>query len=236
MHAKHLYILRMLEEIIWISEDRVRSFVSANLTLEEGSRATFDRHALKAWFSVCNTEYINVERTKEIIMRGETIGNHIIKPSRIRKSINATSGFVRGPRLWVKVNCLLVARGRIQDTYIYIYMYAHSSQLYDLRFSILEFRGNECRRGFRWIICILERTDRKDNNPLIHLSIYIIEYMIYIYQKLTRIVEFVELDKTNIFLFLDPKIRSSLSLSVSHWVFSSLLTQIWELGRSVLRY
>lgn len=120
--------------------------------------------------------------------------------------------------------------------YIYIYMYAHSSQLYDLRFSILEFRGNECRRGFRWIICVLERTDCKDNNPLIHLSIYIIEYMIYIYQKLTRIVEFVELDKTNIFLFLDPKIRSSLSLSVSHWIFSSLLTQIWELGRSVLRY
>lgn len=56
-------------------------------------------------------------------MRGETIGNHIIKPSRIRKSINATSGFVRRPRLWVKVNCLLVARGRIQDTYIYIYIY-----------------------------------------------------------------------------------------------------------------
>lgn len=55
-------------------------------------------------------------------MRGETIGNHIIKPSRIRKSINATSGFVRRPRLWVKVNCLLVARGRIQDTYIYIYI------------------------------------------------------------------------------------------------------------------
>lgn len=56
-------------------------------------------------------------------MRGETIGNHIIKPSRIRKSINATSGFVRRPRLWVKVNCLLVARGRIQDIYIYIYIY-----------------------------------------------------------------------------------------------------------------
>lgn len=69
-------------------------------------------------------------------------------------------------------------------------------------------------------VCVLERTDRKDNNPLIHLSIYIIEYMIYIYQKLTRIVEFVELDKTNIFLFLDPKIRSSLSLSVSHTGYS----------------
>lgn len=51
-------------------------------------------------------------------MCGETIGNHIIKRGRIRKSINATSrGFAR-PRLWVKVNCSLVARGRIQDTRI----------------------------------------------------------------------------------------------------------------------
>lgn len=47
------------------------------------------------------------------------MGNHIIKRRRIRKSINATSGFVR-PRLWVKVNCLLVARGRTRYLYMRI--------------------------------------------------------------------------------------------------------------------